>query len=193
MLAFAKAGKRSKRHVTIMNEFAPPHALVVGSTSPAPLQTSQGRWPVPPHSSQSYGPISPMNFLPVPLHARQEVVLWPWHLGHNVFGIARALPSTLVWMALWERSRDSPVRDLPFPPSRSHAPSRLHRDDIRRRWAKAGGNDAALNPCRSLWGSAKDRGQQSRGTKKIIFGRRRRSAGAVPPETEAALTIRLDF
>ena len=28
-----------------------------------------------------------MDFLPVPPHARQEVVLWPWHLGHNVFGI----------------------------------------------------------------------------------------------------------
>ena len=81
-----------------MNEFAPPHALVVGSTSPAPLQTSQGRWPVPPHSSQSYGPISPMYFLPVQLHARHEVVLWPWHLGHTVFGIC-SLPSTLVWMA----------------------------------------------------------------------------------------------
>jgi hypothetical protein len=34
-----------------------------------------------------------MDFLPVPRHAGQEVVLWPWHLGHNVlFGIAR-LPS----------------------------------------------------------------------------------------------------
>jgi hypothetical protein len=25
------------------------------------------------------------DFLPVPRHATQEVVLWPWHLGHNVF------------------------------------------------------------------------------------------------------------
>src|SRR5262249_57101695 len=34
-----------------------------------------------------------MDFLPVPRHAGQEVVLWPWHLGHNVLsGIAR-LPS----------------------------------------------------------------------------------------------------
>jgi hypothetical protein len=26
-----------------------------------------------------------MDFLPVPLHPMQEVVRWPWHLGHNVF------------------------------------------------------------------------------------------------------------
>jgi hypothetical protein len=25
------------------------------------------------------------DFLPVPRHATQEVVLWPWHLGHKVF------------------------------------------------------------------------------------------------------------
>lgn len=26
-----------------------------------------------------------MDFLPVPLHAGQEVVLWPWHFEHNNF------------------------------------------------------------------------------------------------------------
>jgi hypothetical protein len=26
-----------------------------------------------------------MDFLPLPLHAGQEVVLWPWHFGHNNF------------------------------------------------------------------------------------------------------------
>ena len=26
-----------------------------------------------------------MDFSPVPRHARQKAVLWPWHLGHNVF------------------------------------------------------------------------------------------------------------
>ena len=92
------------------------------------------------------------------------------------------------WRILRRRgsaSRDPQVRDLSFPSSRSHASSRLHRDDIRRRWAKAGGNDAVLDPCRSLWGSAKDRGQQSRGTKKIIFGRRLASK---PPERHARVS-----
>ena len=26
-----------------------------------------------------------MDVLPVPEHAGQEVVLWPWHFGHNNF------------------------------------------------------------------------------------------------------------
>ena len=26
-----------------------------------------------------------MDFSPVPRQARQKAVLWPWHLGHNVF------------------------------------------------------------------------------------------------------------
>jgi hypothetical protein len=26
-----------------------------------------------------------MDFLPLPVHAGQEVVLWPWHFGHNTF------------------------------------------------------------------------------------------------------------
>jgi hypothetical protein len=79
------------------DKIAPPHALVVGSTWPAPPQTSQARRPVPPHSLQSSTPISPVNFLPVPLHARHEVVLWPWHLGHNVFGIARSQARLSGW------------------------------------------------------------------------------------------------
>jgi|SRR6516165_1019741 len=55
-----------------------------------PPQTSQRRRPVPPHALQLPSGIPTMDLLPVPRHARQEVVLWPWHLGHNVlFGIAR--------------------------------------------------------------------------------------------------------
>ena len=33
------------------------------------------------------------DFLPVPRHARQEVILWPWHLGHNVLCGICSLPS----------------------------------------------------------------------------------------------------
>ena len=58
---------------------------VGGSTSPAPPQTSQRRWPVPLHSLQMPIVMPTRDFLPVPRHATQEVVLWPWHLGHNVF------------------------------------------------------------------------------------------------------------
>ena len=39
--------------------------------------------------------------------------------------------------------------------------------DIRRRRAEAYRNNAVLNPCRGFRGSAKDRGQQGRGTEKI--------------------------
>src|SRR4029077_168501 len=56
-----------------------------GSTSPAPPQTSPRRWPVPLHSLQMPIVMPTRDFLPVPRHATQEVVLWPWHLGHNVF------------------------------------------------------------------------------------------------------------
>src|ERR1019366_6659738 len=66
-------------------------------------------------------------------------------------------------------SRDPQVRDLQFPSSRSYSPSRFHRDDIRRRRAEAGRNNAVRNPCRGLRGSAKDRRQQGRGTKKITL------------------------
>jgi hypothetical protein len=56
-----------------------------------------------------------MDFLPVPRHARQEVVLWPWHLGHNVlFGIARLL----TW-------RQHPQNDGRKSPSLSWHPSWL--------------------------------------------------------------------
>jgi hypothetical protein len=34
-----------------------------------------------------------MDFLPVPSHPRQEVVLWPWHFGHNtLWGIVLLQP-----------------------------------------------------------------------------------------------------
>jgi len=54
-------------------------------------------------------------------------------------------------------SRNPQVRDLQFPSSRSHPPSRFHHDDIRRRRAKAGCYHAVLNAGRSLRGSTKDR------------------------------------
>ena len=33
-----------------------------------------------------------MDVLPVPEHAGQEVVLWPWHFGHNNFRGTVLLP-----------------------------------------------------------------------------------------------------
>jgi hypothetical protein len=58
------------------------------STPPVPLQTSQCRRPVPPHSSQSPIGTFTVTFLPVPWHSRQYVVPWPRHLRHNNLGIA---------------------------------------------------------------------------------------------------------
>jgi hypothetical protein len=49
------------------------------------LAHSQRRWPVPLHSLQMPIVMPTRDFLPVARHATQEVVLWPWHLGHNVF------------------------------------------------------------------------------------------------------------
>jgi hypothetical protein len=50
--------------------------------------TNIAETPVPPHSSQLPIGIFTTAFLPV----RHEVVLWPWHLGHNFLGII-GLPS----------------------------------------------------------------------------------------------------
>ncbi len=63
-----------------------------GSTSPVPPHTSQRRCPVPLHSLQLPSVIPTIDFLPVPRHETQDVVLCPWHLGHKIlFGMA-ALP-----------------------------------------------------------------------------------------------------
>ena len=53
--------------------------------------------------------------------------------------------------------RDPHVSESQFPSSRSRSPSRFHSDDIRRRRATAGRNDAVFKPCQGLRGSAKDR------------------------------------
>jgi len=58
------------------------------SISPIPPQTVQRRWPVPLHSLQWPVVLPAMDRLPVPRQTLQDVVLWPWHLGHkNLFGI----------------------------------------------------------------------------------------------------------
>ncbi len=88
---------------------------VVGSTSPAPPQTSQRRWPVPLHSLQMPIGMPKRDFLPVPRHATQEVVLWPWHLGHKVFvGISPpcVLSSLQKVRQLGDVGRDGPDQDL---------------------------------------------------------------------------------
>ena len=48
----------------------------------------QRHWPVPLHSLQLPIAMPAIDRLPLPPQRVQQVVLWPWHLGHrNLFGI----------------------------------------------------------------------------------------------------------
>jgi hypothetical protein len=74
-----------------------------GSTSPLPPHTSQRRWPTPSHFLQFPIVIPAIIRFPVPLQARQALVLWPWHLGHKTLsGIICFLRYLL--MKIWDEA-----------------------------------------------------------------------------------------
>src|SRR6516164_10878181 len=87
------ANSKSRRFVCIGTRYGA-HRLSerrgwTASISPVPPQTSQRHWPVPLHSLQLPIAMPAIDRLPLPLQRAQQVILWPWHLGHkNLLGIS---------------------------------------------------------------------------------------------------------
>ena len=79
-----------------INQRLPATSQFCGSTSPLPPQTPHRYWPVPLHSLQVPIELPTAESFPLPRHAGQDTVLWPWHFEHRtLFGIGIELSKAL--------------------------------------------------------------------------------------------------